>query len=85
MAVKLCKFAKRVAKKRAVGKSAVESEAQRRTRTNKIPTMKEARDFAQKVANGAAKHPTTKPFMVAIMPQVSLLQPTPYKAATHKK
>ena len=84
MATKLGKFASRVAKKRAATKPG-ETEAQRRARTNKIPTMAEARDFAQKVNKGMAKHPTTKPFMVAIVPQVTLRQPPPYKAAAHKK
>jgi len=80
--MKLGKFAKRVAKKRA---ATTLTEAQRRAQTNKVATKKEAIEFAEKVAKGVKKYPTTRPLMVAIVPRVEVKQAPPYKSASYKK
>ena len=85
MAPKLGTFAKRFAKKRPVVMAVAETEAQRRARTNKVPTKREALLFAEKVAKGVARYPSTRPLMIAIVPRVEVRQPVPYKASTYKK
>ena len=64
---------------------APETEAQRRASSNRVPTQKEAREFAEQVAKGVKKYPTTRPLMVAIVPRVEVKQAPPYKSASYKK
>ena len=90
---KLGKFANRFAKSRAAtvpnffkgARVVPETEAQRRARTNKVETSTQARERIAKIEKGLLKQTGQRPFMVALVPSASLVQPPPYKASTLKK